>query len=283
MDVRRVAFDTMQTTLGVVSSTGSAADLNDLDSDLNEIFIKEVLSGKLSVDSRDESGRTALFYSDYNQIPKLIAMGANPFLKDKNGKLAHEYTRNPCSRKFLLKFQESFENSDRNKTIPITTQIKIFSKSFDFDAPDLILIAIIENSKTGLINEYGIRFSSNQNYESKIKFLSSWFNYVISETIEEHKIRGYLTPESKNASTSISEFKKSYRDIKSYDIERLYNGCYMFLASLNPFLMTPAWTNRIENINTRACDLRLSFSGEIVESGIERIMKMKTSDRVIKI
>lgn len=132
------------TTLGVASSTGSIADLNDLDDELSKILIRDVIRGDKPISTQDDMNRTALFYSGFEETQKLLKLGINPFLKDVNGKKAHEYTRDPDSRDFIVKALNKFEESVRDKTIPLMTQFRQFFKkyietTYDIVFPDVVL------------------------------------------------------------------------------------------------------------------------------------------------
>lgn len=107
-------WSTMRTTVGEVASDGSVADLGDLDDleeDINNEFVKKVIAGKKYINSKNENGRTALFYADEDECIKLLRQGCNPLLTDNQGKKPFEYNRIQEARLFLAKMAEKFRES----------------------------------------------------------------------------------------------------------------------------------------------------------------------------
>lgn len=230
------------TTLGVAPSVGSVAELGDLDEEINEIFIKEVIEDVKSINSLDEMKRTALFYSDLKQTEKLMMKGIDPFLKDKNGKMAHQYTRCQDSRSFLAKVIEEFERSERNKSIPLMTEFRIFFMEYltrerGIKIPDIILNLTVEHEKKEIISEYGVRIVSLESEESKMNLIFQWLLQVIDKTISLDD-KSYRAPK-KEAVLSFEEFKELFRGEKDYYRNRLSQVLSSFIQQYKCQLMNP--------------------------------------------
>lgn len=89
-----------QTVVADVASNGSDRNIDDLEDDMKDVFVKESISNDYkSPDAVYENGRTAFFYANLKQTKTLLERGANPLIKDDEGTMAHEF--NTETREYL--------------------------------------------------------------------------------------------------------------------------------------------------------------------------------------
>eukprot|EP01032_Pedospumella_encystans_P009143 gene9143-10790_t len=71
----------------------------------HEAVVNILISKGIQVDEQDKTGRTALHYACLHQkekvLPLLLQAGANPFILDKDGKVAFQLTDNPSMQRII--------------------------------------------------------------------------------------------------------------------------------------------------------------------------------------
>lgn len=81
-----------QTVVADVASNSSDRNVDDLEDDMKYAFVEESISNDYkSSDAVYENGRTAFFYANLKQVKTLLERGADPLIKDIDGKMAHEF------------------------------------------------------------------------------------------------------------------------------------------------------------------------------------------------
>lgn len=85
-----------RTIVADIDSNGSTPNIDDLEDDMKKVFVNDVLYHQYPIDSTDKYGRTALFYAFEMDIERLLMKGANPLIKDLDGKMAWEFNNYHC-------------------------------------------------------------------------------------------------------------------------------------------------------------------------------------------
>jgi hypothetical protein len=137
---------------------------------------------------------------------------------------------------------EEFERSERNKSIPLITEFRIFFKKYllrynGSQIPDIIINLTIESEKKDFINEYGIRIVSKESDEHKMNLIFQWLLHIIDKTFKEED-KDYEVPK-KESILSCKEFEDLFGSEENHNRKRLVQNLSLFIKQYKTRLMNP--------------------------------------------